>query len=272
MLIPRVDVQQNVSFTPPVSDPEESAPVWLHLCLLLISSQVTVGLAKIFDLEVLMHGSSFTNCYGILKNGGDPSKGGNENGSTLISNQLMSDNRELPKNHFYVFKDTEIRHNPRQECETVVNAEGKEITILKEIKDSGDEPSILKKILTPYVFARFHAVLSGISHIHSYNLPCKIIQGIFFGFINLFSPTLRFIYTLQEARTIFEGDPEYGGLAYMTTHKLPNSRIGLIGVYNQMSMEGLSRGIQERPWRVAAGVVQLIAGSLITSTGFGYLL
>ncbi len=60
----------------------KSIPIWLHLLVLSISSQVTIGLAKVFDFEILTHGTSFTNCYGILKNGADPSKSGSEIGST----------------------------------------------------------------------------------------------------------------------------------------------------------------------------------------------
>src|SRR5580700_6720299 len=84
--------QQTVTITQapttPIQAPgapsQKQIPLWSHLLTLPISSQVTSGLARIFNFEILTHGTSFPNYLGILTNGGDPSKGGSKTGSTAM--------------------------------------------------------------------------------------------------------------------------------------------------------------------------------------------
>jgi hypothetical protein len=272
----RVNAEASVS--------SESIPAWLHLLSLLVSSQVTIGLAKVFDFEILTHGTSFRNCYGILKNGADPSKGGSEIGSTTFyangnSNSSVMQNAN---NYFYVFKDSEAKKGLSSKTTRVIHHLNGPSTVISGFQDKNgkifkeqqfEDLSFIDH-LELYLSPRFHAALAGISHTDSIeNKVKKIVEQIFYGVTNfLFSPTLRFIYTLDETKNIFESDPDYAGYAYRTSEKLPNSRIGLVGVCKHANIEGLKRGLQERPARVVAGAVQVLAGSILTCTGLGLFL
>lgn len=261
-----------------------SIPVWLHLLVLPISSHVIVGLAKIFDFEILTHGTSFTNCYGILKNGADPSKGGSKIGSTkfYVGGDRDSIFTKNANNQFYVFKDSEAKKGLGCKITSTIYHSDKPPTIISGFKDKNGkvfqeqqftELSFINQ-LELYLSPRFHAALAAISHTDTIESKVKkIAEQIFYGISNfLFSPTLRFIYTLNETKNIFEDDPDYAGYAYRTSERLPNSRIGLIGVCKYANSEGFKTGLQRRPVRVIAGVVQLLAGSILTCMGLGLFL
>lgn len=261
----------------------QSIPIFLHLLNLPISSQLTIGLAKIFDFEILTHGTTFKNCYGILKNGADPSKGGSEIGSTIVSAQGDSNNQAVKDAHnfFYVFKDTEATKTRYSESTTnIYNSDG---TVTKIIEFEDREGNTFKEqqyrgldfTEKPgfHLLPKFHAILAAIGpNVKTENKVKKNAEIIFKGaFTFLFSPTLRFMYTLDETKAIFEDDPDYGGYAYRTPTNLPNNRIGLIGVCKHANIEGFKRGLRTRPMRVTTGVVQLIAGSILTCTGLGLI-
>ena len=261
-----------------------SVPVWPHLLTLPISSHVIIGLAKIFDFEILTHGTKFTNCYGILKNGADPSKGGSEIGSTKFYTRGNSkvDFIGRTNNYFYVFKDTEAKKGLCTKEESTQFFPDKPPTVFSGFKNKNGnrfkEQQFKEKSLTDritiYLSPRFHAALAAISHTVSIeNKVKRIAKQIFYGVSNfLFSPTLRFIYTLDETKKIFEDDPDYAGYAYRISERLPNSRIGLVGVCKHANVEGFKNGLQKRPLRVIAGVVHLLAGTILTCTGLGLFL
>lgn len=248
----------------------KSIPIWQHLLTLAVSPHVTKGLAKIFNFEVLQHGTSITNSYGILKNGGDPSKGASESGSTHGVKVAggAPEAIENCKDHFYVFKDSEQVNAFK---DAFKNSEQKE-----NQSKSKDFLIELGVGLMTALSVRMHAVFAGISHTNDIqNRVVRIAAKIFHGISNFFfSPTLMFIYTLDETKNIFESDPEpnYRERAYRTNQKLPNNRIGLIGVCKQVSQERFNKNLNERPMRVLAGVVQVVGGTILTCTGLGWLI
>lgn len=252
----------NPQFAAPLPNPAgmqqiHTVPLWQHLVTFPISSQVTVGLAKIFDFEVLTHGTCFRNSFGILKNGGDPSKGGSTNGSTQITvgiggmDPADSQMVNAARMRFYVFKDTEKRERDG-------NGGFRELTCIESIACSG--------------LHRMHAALSGAAQAgDGQGILATAMKIVYAVFNFLFSPTIRFIYSKEEITGIFGDDPDYGGKAYRTAEHLPNDRIGLIGVCSHASFEGLQRGLNERPLRVLAGAVQVVAGVALTSVGLGLI-
>ena len=273
-----------ISIPQPRQVQSKSIPTWFHLLVLPISSQVTIGLAKIFDFEILTHGTSFANCYGILKNGADPSKGGSEIGSTKFFSGGDSNSSFIKnaKNYFYVFKDSEAKKGLDCQVTSTTYHPDKPPTIISGFQDENGkvfkeqqfaELSFIDE-LELHLSPRFHAALAAISHTDTIESNVrKIAERIFYGVSNfLFSPTIRFIYTLNETKNIFEDDADYAGYAYKTSEKLPNSRIGLVGVCNYANSEGFKRGLQKRPLRVIAGVAHLLAGVILTFTGLGLLL
>ena len=265
------------------ADTIKPLPVWLHFLTFPISSQVTIGLAKIFDFEVLAHGTSITNCCEILKGGADPSKGGSEGGSTryYAAGAAKGSFVEAVKNHFYVFKDSEAKTGMDAKVERRTYHKDSHPTVTFEFVKNGkhfkeeqfEDVSFVDRIKL-YVYPKFHAVLAAISHTDAIDSKVRrCAELVFYGVSNfLFSPTLRFIYTRDETKKIFEDDPDYTGLAYRTSKHLPNNRIGLIGVCAHASLEGLKSGLQKRPLRVLAGTVHLLAGSILTYMGLGFIL
>jgi hypothetical protein len=281
---------QDINLLPTIPHKKPAFPVrvWHHIVMLPISSQITVGLAKIFDLELLTHGTSIQNCFGILQNGGDPAKGGSEKGSTRYYAEGNDETRlaAAVKNHFYVFKDSEVRqrrageivatkHSLTESPLTTFIYRDKNGNFLSETEKPQYENPSFSYLCGVCLAPRVHAALSGISSFAEeveedmITTAQKIIVGSAHA---LFSPTLRFVYTKKEIAEVFEEDFDYTGQAYKTSHKLPNDRIGLIGVCQHASLDGLKNGLRTRPLRVIAGVVQLVAGIAFTYYGIGFFI
>lgn len=240
-----------------------SIPVFYHLLLLPISSHVTIGLAKIFDFEVLNHGTSFSNCYGIWKFGADPSKNNTDIGSTFYYEEgdLKAPALQVTEPFFYVFKDTKAQKSLKLNFEDLENH--LELPLTRDL--------YFRDKVEIYFAPRVHAAFSALSHtIYIKNNIKKFVHTLVFGLPNfLFSPITRFIYDLDEIKDIFENDPNYDGLAYRTSLKLPNNRIGLIGVCLHANKERLTNGIKKRPLRFLTGVIHLVAGTILTCMGLG---
>lgn len=254
----------------------KSIPLWQHLITFPVSSHVVVGLAKIFNFEVLTHGTSFKNHINILKTGADPSRGGSKEGSTEIyvgQDKFWGEEfHEKTKGYFYVFKDVELKRATRYE---LPGKDANDLCIYVDKKSGKIYKEQLYRSLTliekiqVYILPRKHAALSGVAQVSS---DKSTIKKIFYGMTNfLFSPTLRFIYTLDETKKLFVDDPDYDGRAYRTPHHLPNNRIGLIAVFSQASLNHLKEGIAQRPLRVLAGVIQCFAGMILTISGLGLI-
>lgn len=252
----------------------KSIPVGCHLATLPISKHITIGLAKIFNLEILTHGTSFQNYYGILKNGANPSLG-SENGSTLFFDAPNGDITKNAKNHFYVFKDSEAKkelyskftRNKGMPDETIYYHDKSR---LEHSQQKVANLSLKDRVLL-YFQPRMHASMAGMAP--TVNVTNKTAHRVLLGVSNfLFSPTIRFLYSLEQTNAIFEDDPDYMGLAYRTSQKLPNSHIGLIGVFKQAHFKDIKAGVTERPCRVLAGIAHLVAGTVFTLSGLGFVL
>lgn len=230
---------------------QEKIPGGLHLLTLPISTYVTEGLAKIFDLQVLRHGTSGKGYLGILRKGADPSCGGTGSCENEILAEGQSSFVDKCRDKFHVFKDSE------------------------SILDDGDfvSPTIgqIIKRTHPRIL---HTVSTGAGLANGIpwrvlRYPVKFISGIlhFFG-----CPAIRFVYRQEEIDKTFENDPDYHGMAYRTNQALPNTRIGLIGTLTQIETSDFKRAWNKNPVRVLGGVVQLVGGVALTLLGLGLVL
>lgn len=259
-------------------------PYWMHLMTLPISSHITIGLAKIFNFEVLTHGTSLKNYMGIITQGADPSKGGSAEGSTpfYTGGAMNSDFAQRTRNHFYVFKDSEIKQAKYEKSSgSRLNERFEMVSYVEYLDERGNRHlqqeyrslTLFEKIEI-LIAPRLHAALSAIGKIpDTENKTADLAKRWFYGSLNgLFSPTLRFIYTLEHTKRLFEDDPDYSGKAYRTPHALSNDKIGLIGVCQQASAQGFIEGMSTRPLRVLSGAVHLVAGTVFTATGLGFFI
>ncbi len=278
-----ISTTSNINFHQPITRKnldESPIPLWQHVVCLPISSQITVGLAKIFNFEILTHGTSFRNFLGILKTGGDPQKGGSKTGSTGFDAPPDSNMLKASLNHFYVFKDTKAQEVVRNETiiHKVDNSEdyrykNKEGCVVYEGPERQYRDSSLCENLINCVRPRIHATVSGMMQAGGEEGIVGTAKKAVYAAGNFFfSPTLRFMYAKEEISDVFENDPDYHGRAYRTTQKVSNDRIGLIGVLQHASLEGVKGGLKERPLRVVTGVVQVIAGAALTYYGIGFFI
>lgn len=251
---------------------DETISGYAHYLTLPVSTYVTEGLAKIFDFEVLRHGTHFKAYNGILHEGADPNKGGS--GSTAVmSAEYERRKKEVEyggktqmhttyikgqdecRNKFHVFKDSDA------------------LLVTKKLPDADGFLQLDMNSAVPFVghigkrtAPRLFAVVSGVSR--GQTLPAKVALGM----INFFSPAIRYIYRPDEIQNTFENDPDFSNLAWRTTQKLPNHRIGLVGVLGQASFNDFRRAVTKNPIRVLGGVVQLAAGVALTALGVGTIL
>jgi len=208
------------------------------------------GLSKILCLETLRHGTGPLGYFGIYRNGADPSKGGNQNGSSYAgANEAYIRDSE---NYFHVFKDSEFSINPSQDFQNT---------------NQGAMISILKIILP-----RYHAMLSGMASFghsskHLKNLTFPAVIGATVG---LATPTIKFRFTPESTYgndTIFENDDDYYGFAYKTREAISIKHIGMIGTLSQGINRRMFSRMKSNPLKVAHGA-SLIAASFFTSHYF----
>lgn len=263
---------------------------WKHLASLLISSHVVIGLAKIFNLEILRHGTSIGNHISILKTGADPARGGSEKGSThQFTGGTEVGMLSRTRGYFFVFKDSEARQLKYKKIESKSlkapgvwedtsyyrDENGKMLTPAQYDSLSHEEryrPMNLSEKIEYYFAPKFHAAMSAYSSIPNNQNTISKIKKFIHAFLNfVFSPTLRFIYSREETKTLFIDDPDYSGKAYKTPYALSNRRIGLLGVCSQAEFGSFKKGLKERPSRVLGGVVELVAGLALTAVGAGLI-
>lgn len=259
-----------------------SVPLWQHVMAIAVPSIMVDGLAKIFNFEVLRHGTSLTNYISILQNGADPARGGSGSTVTYTGGANTSDFALRTHGHFYVFKDSETNQGMYQRVESgklVVNRESpyeakmvfesyyEDQNRNKYEKQQYRELTLVEKIenmLAP----SFHAAMTSNSTSLEENGRLAAAKNIVRGLFNFtFTPTLKFIYPLNDIPKIFEHDPDYAGKAYMTSHALPNNKIGLIGICSQASLQSLKEGLRERPYRVLTGAAQVLTGGILMVGG-----
>ena len=81
----------------------------------------------------------------------------------------------------------------------------------------------------------------------------------------IFTPKLKFIYSLDEIKPLFINDPDYGQeAAYLTTHSLPSDRIGLMGLMAHAEKRHVWNHIQTNPCKVVLGITQLALGIFLS--------
>lgn len=230
----------------------------LHLLTLPISSFVTEGIAHLKGVQILRHGTSVPNYFGILVNGADPNRGGSKSGSSQLTLDVFDKTKIIErgdeaiqrcKRYFFVFKDSFE-------------------DVLKGKPELSFKANLLKRI-----FPRVHAFLSGSSVLDPgikghgpLSLTIKIISGLFFG---LFVPTLRFAYGKEETKAYkFEEDPDYQQLALKTPCALSNRRIGLLGALSApMDPSAKTLTAKEK----LAAVAKITAGVGLTLVGLGLI-
>ncbi|NGX33725.1 MAG: hypothetical protein K1060chlam1_00066 [Candidatus Anoxychlamydiales bacterium] len=234
----------------------ESNRFWyFQIPTLLISTHVTRGLCKIAGYECLAHATSFTNYISILKSGGNPSKGGET--TKLAVNSELGDRAN---NYFYVFRDSTIT------LQSLISPEGPQ--------------SIREKIGVFCVKSIYRRIFPFPHSYYSYIAQCKkkhsslsniskwiILSSIF---CSIFTPQIRFIYTLEEISTIAKDDDDYAmGLAYKTSHHLPCDRIGILGFLKHLQKDHILKHINNHPSKVIQGIGQFALGIFLTYKGLG---
>jgi hypothetical protein len=247
-----------------------------HLFSLLVSSQLTDGLAKLFNFDILRHGTSISNSFSILKQGVDPSRGGTGSAKGSIRYVIPC------RNKFHVFKDVlrsckgEVKiefygYKPNPQTGEL---ETKKMYIAKSYEL---EFTLFQRITFPMqrLFClKAHAYLAGLnSTFDRTELKIgNIAKSIFLGLTSMLSPTVKFMYTKEEIPTIFEEDLDYNGAAFKTGEALSNDRIGLVGILKHAKVENITKGFKENPLRTVIGVIQIVAGTALTLTGLGIIL
>lgn len=221
-----------------------------------VSSHVLSGLCKIGGYEVLRHGTTWSRSISILQNGADPHYGGSITRSafaspTVITYEPLTDisvsiTEANAKGRFYVFRDSTF--------------------------DGGiPHPlSFLFKRLLPifhsFLAYRQDSMANSGGIFTKWMCVVSIVKAIF-------TPKLKFIYTLEEIPSIFEDDPDYTGeTAYRTSQPLSADRIGLGGLINHLESARVWTHIKEHPGKAIQGIAQLAIGILLTAIpGLGYL-
>jgi|GEM_PF-6108227 hypothetical protein len=258
----------------------------VHVLTQCVSSHVLSGLCKIAGYEILRHATSWENYKSILRTGADPSRGGETTDlsrnnyetftNTSLSYDAASDTTvtsietiKMPKskkslviqnaqNKFYVFRDSKIG----------INEKGEPL-LSPWLAPFGKRIAPLKHSYLAYVVEYRDECKGG--ELSRWMLVASAIKA-------LFTPTVKFIYTLEEIEgsfdqaAIFENDPDYQkAAAYRTSQELPSDRIGLPGFFTHVNKDHAWKHIQNNPTRCIQGVVQLATGILLTVTGLGLI-
>ncbi len=199
------------------------------------------GLANLFAVETLRHGTNPISYIGIRFFGGDPKKGGASYGAT------KDNSADNPKGNFYMLKDTEYD---------------------KALYSSGNWKNPFSIGFSKRLAPRLFTYLSGANFAKniSPNKAFEIVSGIF---SLLFVPTIRFRFTQIDKKRIQEDpaytDPQCGHTAYKTSQKVEFWRIGLLGTLLTGINFGLLSRARKHPSRVLTGVAQLTACVGITA-------
>lgn len=216
------------------------------------------GIANVLGLEILRHGTSFPNYVSIIQTGADPSLGGSDRGSGSGIQEFGRQNfRESSKNYFHVFRDSTILHK------TIIKLTNAPCWILEKCA----------KRVALCVGPKLHAILSGYATIPSQNAKNIMvkIQKIAHAILGFFTPTLRFKFTPEQVKTLFEIDPDYTGLAYRTREKIDVTHLGITGSLAQGLNSGLIKRITARPFKAILGLAQITAAVAITVFSIGKL-
>ncbi|MBI2742592.1 MAG: hypothetical protein HYX48_01580 [Chlamydiales bacterium] len=211
----------------------------LQMATLPLYSLFDDGLGNLLGLEVLRHGTCFSNYVGILTHGGDPSKGGNPSGATVITQKLMPDNEkakqsqkeilEKTKKYFFVSPDSEIKYFRGY------------FAVLW---------------IQPAYFAGFSGYASAAGESDS----CLVkIYGFANAFFNgLFTPTLRFKFSLEETQKLFVPDKDLGETGCKTAENIPPERLGITGSLQEGLNSDLFNRIARNPAKFLFGLCEVV--------------
>lgn len=219
---------------------------WTSIAYWSIYNLVDSGLANVFALETLTHGTGPFGYIGINLNGADPNYGGGNTGSSVGSG--FSRYIETSKNYFHVFKDSGFYE---------------------------DSSNFLEKIFIPIgktLLPKLHSTLSGMATFgYSFNNGFQNLpKGIIGGFAGFFTPTLKFRFTPEDL-CLFENDPDYGGIAYRTTAAISSSHLGITGSLQQGINLGMFDRIVANPQKVLIGISLLAAAAVVAKWTYSYL-
>lgn len=221
------------------------------------------GLANLLGLEILRHGTSLHNYVSIMTDGANPNFGGSEVGSSMGHSGFDKDHHYVKssKDYFHVFKDSDAR----VQAETVIE-EGPSGKRSRKCGPEGCEGVI--NCMGPLIaqtavraMPMYHAALSGYASANSdsSDRSCAAktmrIAGSVLGF---FTPTLRFKFTPERVKQVFENDPDYDNLAFRTRLKIGPEHIGITGSLAQGLNCGLFHRIGQNPGKFLLGLIQLI--------------
>jgi hypothetical protein len=211
------------------------------------------GIAHILGLEVLRHGTSWSNTVSILGQGALASKGGSAGGATshLVGVENAS---ELNEGYVHVMRDSEFGAPVGSQNRTLYHA------FLKRANTKG------------------YTMLSALSNVEDLwiiglgnrlkMLSVKLAKII----LHTPCPTLRFMYKQEEIPQIFEADPLHGHGAYRTTEDIPADRIGIVGAFRHGCDGKILERIKKDPVKAALGVAELVAGVALTVFGLGFFI
>lgn len=218
----------------PSTETQTSIHPAAHAVSFVVSSILENNLAYLMGMETLRHGTTFGRAVNIMREGADPQRGGS-GASATATNQRNVGIAATCKGHFHVVKD-------------------------EDFEFLGMNNSLVKGVT-----AKAYAGYTGYGKASRFKKAKAIFHFIF-------SPTIRFHYTKEERKAIFEEDPDSKSMALRTVKHLPNDRIGLAGVIKHGTFKGFRQQAAKNPLKTAKAIAGVFFGTLLTCTGLGFVI
>jgi len=235
---------------------------------------IETGLARLFALETLRHGTSLSNYIKINFNGADPSIGEETTGSSILVKDCVN-TREARK-FFHVFKDSEF-------CQCFVNSDREDL-ILKDFDYNKFFKAPFSNLygflktnvsfgVVAFVQRKIHAVLSStatLGYLKAKNTVEKVAISIIGAISGVLTPSLNFHFKPEELfkqqdPPRFENDPFYVKAAYRTRYPIPTIHLGITGAISQGIDSKTFKRMLARPYKVIEGIIRLAIGLKIYS-------
>ncbi len=164
--------------------------VWASIGTCLTYKLLDKGLADLFCLETLTHGSGPKGFIGISLNGADPSFGGGSTGSTASLKHGDSSQSNLlknAKNYFYLFKDSELIEGSLSPVVASACSAHNMLSCL----------ALLPRSTATIFAARMHAIGGGVSAFTD-NIDENEVKKFIGGLSGALTPTLKFRFKLED--------------------------------------------------------------------------
>ncbi len=204
-----------------------------------VSGLVHDGIAQLLGLEVLRHGTSWSNAISILNKGALAGHGG---ATTRVVKPEDPDLAKKSCGFVHVFRDSDF--------------------------GGGVQGMAIPFAFVKRGLAKKHTWFATKAQITNYS--GIIAKGIRL-FAGIFCPTIRFMFKPEELSDRFEKDPFYGEAAYRTRRNIQADRIGLIGAFNHGWDGRVVQRLKADPTKALIGVAQLTAGIALTILGLGFI-